>query len=94
MGNRYNFNAYGVTLNLADGRSVVLNAGSGMTIFPSGDLITFSAQPNPNAVINALTPWQPPVISNVNAPKNSVYFSSDANKLVYKDAAGVVNVLY
>ncbi len=37
------FNSYGVTLRLPDGDQI-LNAGDNMTIFPSGNLITFAAQ--------------------------------------------------
>jgi len=37
---------------------------------------------------------KPPTYADAAAPNNSVYFSSTANKLVYKDAGGVVNNLY
>ena len=33
-------------------------------------------------------------IANADAPNSSLYFSSDANRLVWKDAGGVVNSLY
>lgn len=87
------FNIRGITLTLANGEQVILNAGENMQIFPSSDMITFSAQ-IPNAVINSITAYQPPSISDAKAPKNSIYFSTDANKLVYQDSAGVVHNLY
>lgn len=33
-------------------------------------------------------------MTDASAPNNTIYFSTTANKLVYKDAAGVVNNLY
>lgn len=32
--------------------------------------------------------------TDTDAPNNSIYFSSTANKLVYKDSFGVINNLY
>jgi hypothetical protein len=32
--------------------------------------------------------------ADATAPNNSIYYSSDASKLVYKDGAGAVNDLY
>lgn len=95
MASKAAFHVKGIVLTLADGQEVILNAGENMQIFPSGDLITFSAQ-FPNAVINNVTAYQPPLISDANAPKNSIYFSTDANKLVYKDFASpaVIHALY
>lgn len=93
MASKAAFNIRGITLTLANGEQVILNAGENIQIFPSGDLITFSAQ-FPNAVVNNVTAWQPPSISNANAPKNSVYFSTDANKLVYRSADGLIHNLY
>lgn len=88
-----NFNAYGVTLHTSDG-DYVLNAGANMTIFPQGNLITFAVQLPAGMVINNLNAWQPPTIQDANSLNNSVYFSSDASKLVYKDISGVVHSLY
>lgn len=93
MAGKAAFNIRGIILTLANGEQVVLNAGENMQIFPSGDLITFSAQ-FPNAVVNNVTAYQPPSISDTNAPKNSVYFSTDANKLVYRATDGTVHNLY
>lgn len=42
MADKYSFHVKGVTLHLPDG-DLILNAGQNMTIFPSGDLITFAA---------------------------------------------------
>lgn len=36
----------------------------------------------------------PPSLSNASAPNNSLYYSTDASKLVYKDSGGTVNNLY
>jgi len=38
--------------------------------------------------------WNPPSIADVNAVNNSVYYSTDAGKLVYKDSGGTPNQLY
>jgi hypothetical protein len=38
--------------------------------------------------------WQPPTFADADAPKNTIYYSTTATKLVYKTAAGVVNALY
>lgn len=32
--------------------------------------------------------------ADADAPNNSIYFSTDSSKLVYKDSGGVVNDLY
>lgn len=37
---------------------------------------------------------RPASIADASAPTNALYFSTDANKLVYKDASGTVNNLY
>jgi len=87
------FNPYGITIPTANG-DVILNAGENMTLLPQGNFVTLSARLPNNIVINSLTPWQPPQLSDAKAPNNSVYYSTDATKLVYKDAAGVVHNLY
>lgn len=38
--------------------------------------------------------YQPISSSDSDAPNNSVYFSTDQSKLVYKDENGIVNDLY
>lgn len=96
MTGKASFHIRGIVLQLADGTSVVLNAGENMTILPQGDLITFAAQVPPGTVINNTVAYQPPIISDANAPKGSVYYSTDAGKLVFKDSATppVIHALY
>lgn len=57
-----------------------------------------SAQKNTWFVINdglaVSAPIKVPTVANANAPNSSLYFSSDATKLVWKDSGGVVNNLY
>lgn len=36
----------------------------------------------------------PPSLADASAPNNSIYYSTDASKLVYKDSGGTVNNLY
>lgn len=93
MGSKAAFHPYGIVLDLPSGQ-VVLNAGPNMRIFPQGNLITFQADMPDNAVINTVTPWQPPTLADAAAPKNSVYFSSTGSKLSYKDASGTIHALY
>lgn len=93
MASKATFHPYGITINLPDG-DVVLNAGANMTIFPQGNMITFAAQIAPNTVINNITAWQPVKLSDAKAPNGSVYYSTTANKLVFKDYSGMVNNLY
>lgn len=38
--------------------------------------------------------WQPPSLADASATNNSLYYSTTASKLVYKDSGGVVNALY
>jgi len=38
--------------------------------------------------------WHPPTVADASADNNSVYYSSDQSKLVYKDPSGTVNALY
>lgn len=93
MATKAPFHPYGVVLSLPDG-NVILNAGNNMTIFPNGKLITFSAQVPSNTVINNITPWQLPSLSDAMAPKGSMYYSTTANKAVFKDPSGTVHALY
>lgn len=87
------FNPYGITIKTPDGE-ITLAAGDNITIWPQGGFVTISANIPTNTVINTVTPWQPPILADVQAPNNSVYYSTDASSLVYKDAGGVVNPLY
>ncbi len=36
----------------------------------------------------------PVLLDDINAPDNSIYYSNDAGKLVYKDSLSVVHALY
>lgn len=57
----------------------------------------FWASPGPafRSIVSADLPvFQPQHLANAAAPNDSVYFSTDANKLVYKDSGGIVNNLY
>ena len=38
--------------------------------------------------------FTPASLADADAPNNSIYYSTTASKLVYKNAAGVVNNLY
>lgn len=93
MANKAGFHPYGITIPTPDG-DIILNAGNNMTIQPQGNFITFAAEFPGGAVINNVNPWQPPTLSDANAPNNSVYFSSDAGKLVYKGNDAVIHDLY
>lgn len=44
--------------------------------------------------ISASGAFQPISLADSSAPNNSIYYSSTANKLVYKNASGTVNNLY
>jgi hypothetical protein len=49
--------------------------------------------------VNIVTPrdgvaLRPSVFADTDAPNNSIYYSTTASKLVYKNSAGVVNALY
>ncbi len=97
MANSYTFSPYGVTVSSPSGE-VTLNAGQNINILPQGNLITISAVIPPlasNVIANGNgLPWQPPSFADADAPNNSIYFSTDAGVLVYKDDAAVVNNLY
>lgn len=93
VSNTDTFHIYGAVLKLPGG-DIILVAGENITITPAGGALTISATTPPNAVINNLTPWQPPSMADAKAPNNSVYFSTTANKLVYKAANGMVFPLY
>jgi hypothetical protein len=49
---------------------------------------------NPLAAIGKVGEYRPASMADASAPNNSVYYSTTASKLVYKDSGGVVNVLY
>jgi hypothetical protein len=45
-------------------------------------------------MMSALEGFQPPSLADTAAANNCIYFSTTANKLVFKDSAGVVHPLY
>jgi len=46
------------------------------------------------SAIDELGAWHPPSMNDATANNNSVYYSTDASKLVYKDSGSTVNNLY
>lgn len=46
------------------------------------------------ATLDSHGAWQPPSLADGTASNNSIYFSTTASKLVYKDAAGSTHALY
>jgi hypothetical protein len=71
-----------------------------------GQTIKFAASPTANAfeiqnsggsVLSAFDKnagWKPASMSDATAQNNTVYYSTTASKLVYKDSGGTVNALY
>jgi len=47
-----------------------------------------------STAIVANKPIQPPHLADASAPNDSIYYSTTANRLVYKDSGGTVNNLY
>lgn len=94
VSNSSTFHVRGVTLNLEGGDQVILNAGEYMTIFPSGELITFAVQLPPNLVFNSNTAYMPPSFTDIKAPKGSIYYSLTSSKLCFNDFSGVSHPLY
>ncbi len=92
--NKDSFHLFGIKIPTPMGDFGIV-AGNGITITPAGDSATISAQIPPNIIANGNgLPWQPPSLSDAKAPKNSMYFSTDAGKLVYQAASGSVFPLY
>lgn len=87
------FSAYGTILHLPDG-DMILGAGTNIQIFPSGNMITISAPTPANVVLNNSTAYQPPQISDAKAPNGSIYYSTDAGKLVFKGYDSAIHNLY
>ena len=71
-----------------------------------GQIIKLAATPTANAlevrssgntVLSALTStgaFSPPSLADADAANNTIYYSTTASKLVYKDPGGTVNELY
>lgn len=90
------FNVYGLTIKTSAGE-IILAAGQNITITPNANLWTISAivPPTANAIVNGNgLAWQPPSFADADAPNNSIYYSTTASKLVYKDAGSTVHNLY
>ncbi len=87
------FTPHGITIKTPDGEMTIAQ-GQNIQMLPQGNTVTISSQPPPGAVINNVNAWQPPSISDANAPNNSVYFSTDAGVLAYKSADGTIHNLY
>jgi hypothetical protein len=88
------FNSRGITVSTPNG-DMVLIAGQNIRILPSGNTANISAQTPAGSIINGNgLPWQPPSLADAKALNNSVYFSTDANKLVYKAADASIHDLY
>jgi hypothetical protein len=86
--NKTTFHSHGISFDTPNGKFTMV-AGQGIGLQPAGDSVIISTQPQPNIIANGNgLAWQPPSFSNANAPKNSIYFSTNAGKLVYKSANG------
>ena len=95
MNSPLTFSPHGIAIATPNG-DALLNVDTGtMIIKQSGNMATFSAKIPAGIIANGNgVPWQPPSLSDAVAPNNSIYFSTTATKLVYKDAAGSVHNLY
>lgn len=61
----------------------------------TADLLSLKTDPStPCGGFKAGGGWQPAHMSDAAAPNDTVYYSTTASKLVYKDGSGVVNNLY
>jgi hypothetical protein len=70
---------------------LLLRAASGQT----GDLLQLQSSASSTlTAFRAGGGWQPASMSDASAPNNTVYFSTTASRLVYKDSGGTVNNLY
>lgn len=78
--------------NAAVGASVELWPNTGQTAALLGFMAPGGA--STNARFNANGSWTPPHVADAAAANDTVYYSTTAGKLVYKDGAGVVNNLY
>jgi hypothetical protein len=101
----YNTGKYGIKINCsvavpAGGRiKISQNTDSGTSFATNYSVTTATAiQKNAWNVINdslvTATPQGMPAVADADAPTSTIYYSSTASKLVWKDAGGVVNNLY
>lgn len=93
ISNKTTFAVYGARVSTPEG-DMTLVAGTNINLTPASDSITIAAPTPIGVVINNITAYQPPSISDVNASPNSIYFSTTAGKLVYKGLDSVVHSLY
>jgi hypothetical protein len=82
------FSVFGINIPTPNGNFEIV-AGNGIKIQPAANGATISSIRAPNVIANGNgLAWQPPAFSNAKAPNNSIYFSNDVGKLVYKSANG------
>ena len=101
----YNTGKYGIKIDCsvavpASGRiKISQNTDSGVSFATNYSVTTATAiQQNAWNVINdsiaTATPQNFPAVADANAPNSTIYYSTTATKLVWKDASGIVNNLY
>lgn len=89
-----NFNSRGITVSTPNGDMSIIQ-GSNMRIQPSGNSVNFSSITPFGSIINGNgLPWLPPALADAVAPNNSIYFSTNAGKLVYKDNTSPTPVIH
>lgn len=91
--NKDTFHSQGISIPTPSGTFSIIQ-GNGITIQPTGDSAIISAPQPANLVVNGQTPWQLPSLSDAKAPNGTMYFSTTANKAVFKDSSGTVFALY
>jgi hypothetical protein len=70
--------------------------GSAISYHPSNEVTNNSNVAGATVMdaLNTLAASQPPSLADVDAADNTLYYSTTASKLVYKDSGGAVNALY
>lgn len=101
MDSAWDFEVDGSLIVGTDNESVLLGTGNDAKMYYDGtDLIIDSdVVGSGSCKINSLEIDQngfikPISSANASAPNNSIYYSTDSSKLVYKDSGGSVNALY
>jgi hypothetical protein len=96
-GSQLTFSGSGALRWLANGVLRVTNAastvGAAIDVTTDNQLCVRNRANNADANLKCLA-ILPGTLANSAAPNNSIYFSSDASRLVFKDASGIVNSLY
>ncbi len=92
LGAQGNWNAGGTTpfAGSSSGTGIAINYASSY----AGDFVNFQTAGTSKFKIGANGAISVATIADASAPNSSLYFSSDASKLVWKDAGGTVNNLY